>query len=170
MTVTGRMGPAAGTPHLFSTTISIARRWEIISTYGRVLEKRSSSVEKEADLPYTKRLIRRAICEELLENPDMELRAHLEVAFARLESFLPPEDYQVIQAFKDASNRAQEMASKGDPQAIITSARILKRAKGDKAVKILEKISEMMRKRLEQIRGIGMPVLGIPSCGCRFGF
>jgi hypothetical protein len=117
-------------------------RWEIISAYGHVLEKCSSPVEKEEDLPYSKELIRSAIYEELRENPDSEFRGHLEIAFAQLESFLSRDEYGVIEDFKQAVRIAMELAKSGDPMDIISSARILKHGKGEKALRIQEEISE----------------------------
>lgn len=128
------------------------RRWEIISAYGHLLEKCSSPVEREEDLPYPKKVIRSAIYEELRENPDSEFRSHLEIAFAQLESFLPQTDYRVIEDFKYASKLALDLARSGDPVNVIASARILKQGKGERALRIQEKISEKMRERLAQIR------------------
>lgn len=145
-------------------------RGEVISSYGRILEGCSTAVEKESELPFPKDLIRRAIYQELRENPDNDVRSHLEVAYAQLESFVPPEEFQVIQDFKRAGSLAQEMAKSGDPGDIIASARILKGAKGERAVKIEEKISEKMRRRLDQIRSIGMPVMRMGTCACSLKF
>ena len=47
------------------------------------------------------------------------------------------------------------MAGTGDPADILASARILKEAKGERAVKIQEKVSKRMSKRLAQIQGVG---------------
>ena len=143
-----------------------AMRWRVISSYGHTLERCSSPVEKESQLPYPKEVIRRAICQELFENPDPDLRGHLEVAYAQLESFVSPEEFQIIQDFKLASSLAHEIAKSGEPNDIIASARILKKAKGDSAVKITESISEKTRKRLEQIRSVGMSVLTLERCAC----
>jgi hypothetical protein len=141
-------------------------RWKVISSYGRVLERCSSPVERECQLPFPKDIIRRAICQELFQNVDPDLRNHLEVAYAQLESFVPPEEFEVIQDFKLASSLAQEIAKSGEPSDIIASARILKKAKGDKAVKIAETISEKTRRRLEMIRSIGMELVTLDACSC----
>ncbi len=130
-------------------------RWQVISEYSNVLENLTPDMERESYLPFSKELIRQAICEELSENPDAELRSHLEVAFVRLESFLSEEDYEVIGEFKRASVIAQELAKSGDPKDIIASARIVRKARGDAAVRIQEEVSENMRKRLTQIRSVG---------------
>lgn len=130
-------------------------RLEIIAAYGSVLERCASAVEPEAALPYPKELIRQAIYDELAENPETDLREHLEIAFVRLESFLPSEEFEIVHNFKLADSLAREMAKSGIPGDIISSARILKDVKGDRAVEIQEKISEEMQKRLEQIRATG---------------
>jgi hypothetical protein len=148
----------------FTMALGAEQRWEIISGYSLVLEKCSSSVEKESDLPFPKNLIRKAIYEELTENPDGELRSHLEIAFVQLESFLPPEEYKVVQDFELASRLAQEMAKSGNPRDIIASARILSQVPGDRAVRIQEIISREMQKRLEEIRSTGLPSLSMSVC------
>lgn len=140
--------------------------WQIISAYGKVLEECSSSVEPESSLPFPKPLIREAICRELAENPDTELRHHLEIAYAQLESFLPPEEFRILEEFKLASTLAHRMSRSGDPRDIIDSARILKLAQGEKAVRIQEKISNKMRKRLQQIQTAGMPFFSLSACVC----
>jgi hypothetical protein len=140
------------------------RRWEIISAFGKVLETCSSSIERESSLPYPKELIRQAILEELSENPMGELRSHLEIAFVRLEAFLPSEEYDVMEEFRLAGTLAQEIAGSSDPDALIACARILKHTKGDRAVRIQEDISEEMRRRLKEIRAIGSSGFGLRHC------
>jgi hypothetical protein len=127
-------------------------RREIIAVYGQTLEICCNPVEREADLPFPKGLIRQAIYEELLENPATDLRAHLEVAYIRLESFIPNDEYGILQEFKSAGALAEKKARAGNPESIVASARILKQVKGDKAMMIQEKISRKMRFRMQQIR------------------
>ena len=131
------------------------RRIEIIAAYAHVLEHCSSPVEPESALPYPKELIRQAIHDELTENPETEFRSHLEIAFVRLESFLPAVEYEVLSNFKMADMKAIEVAKSGTPRDIMASARILQEVKIDWAVSIQERISEEMQKRLEQIRATG---------------
>jgi len=148
----------AGSPNPNNPLGSKLRR-SIISAYGQALERCSSPIESETSLPFSKSVIRKAIYEELEENPDIGLRNHLEVAFVQLESFLPTEEYELVTAFKMAGARAQEMAKSGNPNDIVESARILKQVEGDAAVQVLERISTEMRKRLEEIQAFGMPFL-----------
>jgi len=138
--------------------MSAEQRREVISRYEQLLEKYSAPVARAADLPYPKELIRRAIREELSENPDFEMRSYLEIAFVQLECFLPPEEFNVVHDFKRASALAQELAKSGDPRDIVASAGILSKVKGDKAVRILEKISRKIRRRIAEIRAISLPV------------
>jgi hypothetical protein len=138
--------------------MSAEQRGEVISRYEQLLQKYSAPVAREADLPYPKKLIRRAIREELSENPDFEMRSYLEIAFVQLECFLPPEEFKVVHDFKRASALAQELAKSGDPRDIVASAGILSKVKGDKAVRILEKISRKIRQRIAEIRAISLPV------------
>lgn len=140
-------------------------RWKILSAYRRVLRSCSSTVEKESLLPFPKETIRGAIWAELLENPCGEYRGDLEVAFVQLESFVPDEEFRVIEEFKRASSIAQELAKTGDLGDLILSARILKNARGDKAVRIQERITEKMRKRQRQIQKIGCSATPqLPMC------
>jgi hypothetical protein len=143
---------------VWSCLMSAERRGEVIGRYEQLLEKYSAPVAREADLPYPKDLIRSAICEELSENPDSEMRSCLEIAFVQLECFLPPEEFQVVHDFKRASVLAQELAKSGNPRDIVASADILSKVKGEKAVRILEKISRKIRRRIAEIRAISLPV------------
>jgi hypothetical protein len=56
------------------------------------------------------------------------------------------------------------MSRSGDPRDIIASARILKLAQGETAVRIQEKISKKMHKRLQQIQTAGMPFFSLSGC------
>lgn len=139
---------------LLRNGLSREQRWEIIDAYTRTLDKMRTSIGSEADLPYQKDLIRLAIYQELVENPDTDLN-NLEIAYVQLECFISHEEYMVIADFKDASRLAQEMAELGDPTSLIRSAMVMKQVKGDQAVSIQEKVSERMRERLVQIQEIG---------------
>ena len=135
---------------------SYEQRWEIISAYLEVLDVLGTSMGVDSDLPHSKEDIRLAIFQELVENPTSEFREQLEIAFIQLEIFIPYDDYKTIVDFKYASLQAQEMADTGDPTSVIRSAGIMKKAKGDRVVKIQESIYEKMRERSAQIRGIGV--------------
>ena len=144
--------------------MSAKQRGEVISRYEQHLEKYATPVARETDLPYPKELIRRAICEELSENPDSEMRSYLEIAFAQLECFLPAEEFKVVHDFKRASAIAEEIAKSGDPRDIVASADILSKVKGEKAVRILEKISRKIRRRIAEIRAISLHVFRTRKC------
>jgi len=154
-----RRTPEGGKQDLPSEEMSAERRWHVLTAYGKVLEACSSSFELESQLPFPKHLIREAIRAELTENPDSDLRSHLEIAYAQLEAFLPAEDFRIMQEFRAAGSLARRMSLRGDPGGIIASARILKFARGEKAVGIQEKISLRMRARLRQIQAIGVVLL-----------
>lgn len=132
------------------------QRWEIISAYLEVLDVLGTPIGVESDLPYAKEDIRLAIFQELVENPTSEFREQLEIAFVQLEIFIPYDDYKTVADFKYASIQAQEMADTGDPNSVIRSAGIMKRAGGDRVVQIQESIYEKMTARVAQIRGIGV--------------
>lgn len=135
---------------------SYEQRWEIISAYLEVLERLVSSMGVESDLPYSKGQIRFAIFQELAENPSSEFRYQLEIAYMQLESFIPYEDYKTVADFKYASFQAEGMADPGDPTSVIKSAGIMRKVKGDRAVRIQEAVSQKMRERFAQIREIGV--------------
>ncbi len=138
--------------------MSAKQRSDVISSYEQLLERYATPMARETDLPYPKALIRRAICDELRENPDSEMRSYLEIAFVQLECFLPPEEFNVVHDFKRAGALAQELAKSGDPRDVVASAAILRKVKGEKAVRILEKISRKIRRRVAQIRAVSFPV------------
>lgn len=127
------------------------RRREIISAYVLVLGKCGGAVARESDLPCAKDLIGKAICEEFVENPDVEVRSHLKIAYILLESFLSTEDWNAIECFKLTSVLAQEMAASGRPEDIVASARIFRALQGERAVKIQERIWEMEKHRMKQL-------------------
>ena len=80
------------------------------------------------------------------------MRRRIEIAYVLLESFIPHEEYRVIEDFKDVSLRAQEAADMGDPTSILRSVRIMSNAKGESAVRLQEKIYEKMKARHLQIQ------------------
>lgn len=132
------------------------RRWEIILAYLRALEGMTDCVAVESDLPYSKEVIRRAILEELREGQNMDLWNYLEIAYVQLEAFIPYEEYRVIADFKYTSEIAMEMAFSGDPTSIIRSAQLIKRVKGDWAIRIQEKIYENMLQSQQQVHELQM--------------
>jgi hypothetical protein len=136
--------------------LSYERRWEIITAYLELLEGLGAPMGVESELPYSKEDIRLAIFQELVENPNSEFRDQLEIAYMQLETFVPYDDYKTVADFKCASLRAQEMTDSGDPTSVMKSVGIMRRAEGDRAVKIQEGISEKMRERFAQIRGIAV--------------
>ena len=69
-----------------------------------------------------------------------------------LETFIPIDEYRIIEDFKCASICAQQVAKIGDPTSILRSARIVRMGKGDRAVRLQEKIYEKMMERRLQIQ------------------
>lgn len=140
----------------FSETVPLSheQRREIISSYSILLERCKAPIAKESDLPWPKDLIEKAICEEIIENPDETVCSQLRTAYVLLESFLSAEDWDAIEYFKLANTLAQEMAESGRPEDIVASARILKTVRGEKAVGIQERIWESKDHRLSRIKRI----------------
>jgi len=128
------------------------KRWQIISAYLRVLEDISGPIAVDSDLPYSKERIGEAILQELEDDPESDLRRRLEIAYVQLESFIPYKEYRVIEDFKAASLCAQKIADMGDPTSILRSARIMRRAKGENAVRLEEKIYERTNARHLQLQ------------------
>ncbi len=131
------------------------KRCRIICAYFKVLDKMGGSVAVDRELPFSRKQIERAILEELSEDPDCDLRRKLEIAYVLLESFVPYDEYRVIEDFKKASLCAQQIADMGDPTSILRSARIVKKARGDSAVMLQEKIYQRMRERQTQLMELG---------------
>ncbi len=116
-----------------------------------VLEDMKGPIAVDSELPCPKEQIGKAILRELAEDPESDLRRRLEIAYVQLESFIPYEEYRVIEDFKDASLFAQQIADMGDPTSILRSARIIRRANGESAVRLQEKIHEKMTERQLQV-------------------
>jgi hypothetical protein len=135
--------------------LSREQRWEVIRAYFQKLDMTKGPVAEESGLPYTKGLIRLAIFQEILENPNCEMRNQLEISYVQLESFISREEHGIIAGFMAESRRLEEMADTGDPTSIMNSVHMIKKGMGDLAVGIQEKISERMKRRLAQIREIG---------------
>jgi hypothetical protein len=130
-------------------------RTNILAAYEKVLESHTTPLNRASVLPFSKEAIREAIREELAENPLNEHRNHLELAFVQLESFVPIDEYELVEDFKQLSRTAQKMARSGNPRDIMESWALVKQASGDEAVRIFEAISEKMRRRLDEIRKTG---------------
>jgi hypothetical protein len=139
---------------LFRKSAACEQRRQIIYAYLEVVENMTGSLALDSDLPYSKQRIEEAILQELADDPESDLRRRLEIAYVQLESFIPCKDYRVIEDFKDASQRAQEIADVRDPTSILKSARIMRMAKGERAVKLEEEIHEQMNKRHFKVRKI----------------
>jgi hypothetical protein len=97
------------------------RMWRIISAYLLVLEDMKGPIAVDSELPCPKERIGQAILQELADDPESDLRRQLEIAYVQLESFIPYEEYCVIEDFKNASLRAQRIADMGDPTSILRS-------------------------------------------------
>jgi len=123
------------------------QRYRIICAYLQVLEDMGGPIGVDSELPCPKEQIGEAIFRELADDMEGDLRRRLEIAYVLLESFIPSEDYRVIEDFKTASRFAQQIADMGDPTSILRSAGIIRKANGESAVRLQEKIHEKMTKR-----------------------
>ncbi|MGO9017087.1 MAG: hypothetical protein ACLQVJ_01935 [Syntrophobacteraceae bacterium] len=127
------------------------QRSSIICDYLRVLEDIRGPIGVDSELPCPKEQIGEAILRELADDPEGDLRQQLEIAYVLLESFIPLGDYQVIEDFKNASRFAQQIADTGDPTSILRSAGIIRKANGESAVRLQEKIHDKMNQRQLQV-------------------
>lgn len=119
----------------------------IISAYLQVLDRTKSPLAADLELPFPKERIAHAILSTLSDDPESDLRKQLEIGYVLLESFVSYDEYRAVQNFKKASLCAEKIADSQDPSSILRSARILKKARGERAVRIQEKIHEKMKKR-----------------------
>ena len=102
-------------------------------------------------LIFPKSLIAAAIYQQLMDNPTCDRYTDLEIAYVQLESFIPDVEYCILSEFKNADKLALELAATGGPANVLAAVRLLKKAKGDIAVMIQERISQKMQGRLQQI-------------------
>ncbi|MGA2403866.1 MAG: hypothetical protein ABSG91_19520 [Syntrophobacteraceae bacterium] len=127
-------------------------RRKTIASYQELLEKWRAPAGPESVLPFPKGLIAAAIYQQLMDNPTCDRYTDLEIAYVQLESFIPDVEYCILSEFKNVGTLALELAATGEPDKIFAAVRLLKKAKGDSAVRIQERISQKMRGRLKQIR------------------
>ena len=119
----------------------------IISKYLHILERTRGSLAADRELPLPKEQIAEALLGELADDPGGDWTKRLEIAYVLLESFVSYEEYRAVEDFKDASLRAEKIADSRNPSSILKSARIMKNVRGERAVKIQERIHERMEKR-----------------------
>ena len=127
------------------------QRADIICAYLQVLEDMRGPIGVDSELPCPKEQIGEAIFRELAGDLEGDLLRMLEIAYVLLESFIPSEEYKVIEDFKTASRFAQQIADTGDPTSILRSAGIIRKANGESAVRLQEKIHEKMSERQLQV-------------------
>ena len=87
------------------------QRADIISAYLQVLADMRGPIGVDSELPCPKEQIGEAIFRELAGNLEGDLLRMLEIAYVLLESFIPSEEYKVIEDFKTASRFAQQIAN-----------------------------------------------------------
>jgi hypothetical protein len=125
----------------------LEQRASIVRAYLKVLENMQGPIAVDDELPFPKELIGQAILCELAEEPECDQRHRLQIAYILLESFIPYEEYRIIENFKRLSLCAQQLADMADPTSILRSAQMMKKVDGDYVVELQEKIHEKMRKR-----------------------
>lgn len=124
-----------------------ALRSSIISAYLQVLERTKGPLASDLELPCPKEQIAQAILSELADDPYSDLRKQLEISYVLLESFVSYDEYRTVEDFKKASFCAERIADSRNPSSILRSARIMKKVRGEKAVRVEERIHEKMKKR-----------------------
>lgn len=88
-------------------------REAIIQAYGKVLAPSSAKrpfamARRESDLPFSKSIIRQAIIQALLDEPEEQYRNTLEGGYVGLEFFVPDEEYTQATIFHDIATRVTE--------------------------------------------------------------
>lgn len=131
-----------------------APRSAIISAYLHVLEKIKGPLAVDLELPFPKEQIAQAILSELADNPECDLRNQLEIGFVLLESFVAYDEYRAVEDFKNASLCAEKIAESGNPSSILESAHLMRQVRGERAVKVQERIHEKMKKRQLELLGL----------------
>ena len=91
--------------------------------------------------------MRKQFCSELADDPQSDLRKQLEIGYVLLESFVSYDEYRAVEDFKNASFCAEQIADSRNPSSILKSARIMKKVRGERAVRVQERIHEKMKKR-----------------------
>lgn len=128
------------------------QRSRTICAYLQVLEGMKGPIAADLELPFPKEQIRQAILDELADDPESDLRRRLEIGYVLLESFIPYEEYRAVEDFKTASLRAEQITDMRNPASILKSARMMRKARGDSAVRVEERIYEKMKKRQLEIQ------------------
>ncbi len=122
-------------------------RSAVISTYLKVLEDTKGLLASELALPFPKEQIGRAILGELANDPECDWKKQLEIGYVLLESFVSHEEYRTVEDFKNASSCAEKTADLRNPSSILKSARIMRGARGERALSVQERVHERMQKR-----------------------
>lgn len=88
---------------------------EIIVSYSIVLQELLQvPYHLESELPFPKNSIRRAIASELLKEIIPSDRHILEEAYLQLESFLPPDEFEIVNAFTSLAFDGEALVDKID--------------------------------------------------------
>lgn len=90
------------------------RRLAMISEFGRVLMRRTLPVSPESALPFSREFLEQAIFEELCEAHDDERRGQIEALFAAIESFLPQDQYEIVERCEMTARKCEAAAGAGD--------------------------------------------------------
>ncbi len=88
---------------------------EIIDSYSMVLQGLTQApYHLESELPFPKNSIRRAIASELLKEIIPSDRRILEEAYLQLESFLPPDEFEIVSKFTSLAFDGEVLVDKID--------------------------------------------------------
>jgi hypothetical protein len=132
------------------------KRWEIIESFGKVLEKISPfTVGLESDLLFPKNLIRLAIVQQFFNETDPEIKERLKTGLILTDSFLPMDEFKI---FKDiettiytVENVKPNSESSLDIDLINNVIDDIKQKPLDKYLEILKIIEEKRKRRIEQL-------------------
>ena len=135
-------------------------RWEIIESFGNVLEKISPfTVGLESDLLFPKNLIRLAIVQQFFNETNPDTKEWLKTGLILTDSFLSTEDYKIVKDFETKIHNAKNITNNADPNLnldlINNVIEDLKQQPLDKYLDILKTFQEKGNRRIEQLEQLG---------------
>lgn len=137
----------------------------IIKAYGQFLASAApggaSVFANEADLPFPKDTIRRALVMALCETRDAEERRHLENALVLLEGFLPPDEYALFRGFDEAVSGVLQAVKESSTLSTLEMAKRIAESSPRDSEALREQIRQrhthQLDKRLKQINTLRKP-------------
>jgi hypothetical protein len=143
---------------------------KVINAYGKALEERSLSIGLETKLPFPKDVIRFAIYQVLhIQDLDINFRQDLEAGYIELESFLPAEEYEILEPFYAALTDEGKITTGGESKvkqdwekAVQAMDNAIKATDAQLLKEIQDRMRARMGQRLKEIEALGS-IRGLPA-------